>query len=556
LQVATSHLSISLTIPPTATVRDLLQKVTLETHKLIQLGVPPYTTSATDGELVALYTRDGTWCAVDDFVVGLEGMCYALTREDLGRLKPIPSPLEGLMRDETDAPTYGKDIVIDSFNVTSLIKDAPPHTPSITPTTRSLPTTSLTASLSTPKVFISYCWANSAEAALYTGQSYVGHCDPRKIAERMREAGIEAWIDADQMRGGDQLFLKIADGLKKAAVVVCCVSDEYEQSENCRLEFTYTKNRKKPCILVRVGTRESQQWLDGVIGLLAAGQLWIDMTDPHRMEERHRELLDVVRRDLATHGGGVVEGKLPQRKLPQSTGPVRSTSGRHTPPPPIQPEEIDSKTSADPSYAPSSPSYTPNSPVNTPKSPGGMKHSDSAASDIASLTQQLNNLNLKLKDLSKLTETLEDKIDNETDPSIVERLKNRLNNCYLHDANLRAERTRVGEQIGHLSHVAQLPTASTTPPESPFYMPNSPASSPCYGIPLDFSDDLELPDTSYNCGTSSAPGSTAQGASGPLPPPPPPVSNPPSPASQAEEEEGGSSKKKKKQTAPPPPPPS
>ncbi|KAJ3295920.1 hypothetical protein HK104_002189 [Borealophlyctis nickersoniae] len=87
---------------------------------------------------------------------------------------------------------------------------------------------------------------------------------------------------------------------------------------------------------------------------------------------------------------------------------------------------------------------------------------DSAASDVASLTQQLHNLKIRLRDLSKKRETLEDKIDNEKDPIVAESLQTRLNNYYLREADLRAERTRVREQMGRLSPAAEVPT----PPKS------------------------------------------------------------------------------------------
>ncbi|KAJ3280425.1 hypothetical protein HK104_000666 [Borealophlyctis nickersoniae] len=93
--------------------------------------------------------------------------------------------------------------------------------------------------------------------------------------------------------------------------------------------------------------------------------------------------------------------------------------------------------------------------------------SDSAASDVASLTRRLDNLGLQLNDLFNKTETLEDKIDNATNVDDAERLKNRLKNYQARQEDLRVERKRVQARIDRLlSHAAQPLTPTATPPKS------------------------------------------------------------------------------------------
>ncbi|KAJ3299884.1 hypothetical protein HK104_006241 [Borealophlyctis nickersoniae] len=104
------------------------------------------------------------------------------------------------------------------------------------------------------------------------------------------------------------------------------------------------------------------------------------------------------------------------------------------------------------------------------------QHSNSAVSNVASLTQRLDNLDLQLGELSKRTETLEDKIDNETNPTVAERLETRLKNYYSREEDLRAEKRRTQAQIDRLlSHAAQLPTPTGTPPKSVSTQPSAPA---------------------------------------------------------------------------------
>ncbi|KAJ3279188.1 hypothetical protein HK104_001683 [Borealophlyctis nickersoniae] len=137
----------------------------------------------------------------------------------------------------------------------------------------------------------------------------------------------------------------------------------------------------------------------------------------------------------------------------------------------------------------SAPTSSPESAYSTPSSPplnqatsrqpihGANQHSDSAASDVASLTQQFDKLNLQLSELSERTERLEDQIDNETNPIVVERLEARLKNNYSRQEDIRVERTHVKEQIDRLlSPAAQFPTPNATPKSTTPSLNESPAS--------------------------------------------------------------------------------
>ena len=78
------------------------------------------------------------------------------------------------------------------------------------------------------RCFISYCWKNSRLAATRgtkTEESALGWGDPREIKNYLEEHGIPCWLDVEQM-GKQGLYKDIAEGLKNAKVVVCCVSEE------------------------------------------------------------------------------------------------------------------------------------------------------------------------------------------------------------------------------------------------------------------------------------------------------------------------------------------
>ncbi|KAH9490076.1 hypothetical protein Btru_035167 [Bulinus truncatus] len=123
-----------------------------------------------------------------------------------------------------------------------------------------------------PECFISYCWSNSKTAVdlgSTTKEGALGWGDPRKLKDYLQSHGINCWLDVEQTR--QEAFLEdIAAGLRKAKVMVACVSDEYAASKKCKMEFRFAVSTLKiPIILAVVGTGYS--WERSEIGLLSVG---------------------------------------------------------------------------------------------------------------------------------------------------------------------------------------------------------------------------------------------------------------------------------------------
>ena len=79
-----------------------------------------------------------------------------------------------------------------------------------------------------PKCFISYCWSNSKDAIDKGSRHIEGAidgADPRHLKTYLEKEGVECWMDIEQV-GRNGLFKDITDGLKKAKVVVACISNE------------------------------------------------------------------------------------------------------------------------------------------------------------------------------------------------------------------------------------------------------------------------------------------------------------------------------------------
>ncbi|XP_025083170.1 uncharacterized protein LOC112557488 isoform X2 [Pomacea canaliculata] len=143
-----------------------------------------------------------------------------------------------------------------------------------------------------PQCFISYCWANSL-TAVQTGSSStskaLGWGDPRKLKKFLEDNGVTCWIDTEQM-GQEGFFEDIAEGLRKANVMIACVSNEYAESRNCRMEFRFGLSTLRiPIILAVVGT--GYQWERSQVGMIAVGQ---DCPKVNLQYENRAGLLDVL----------------------------------------------------------------------------------------------------------------------------------------------------------------------------------------------------------------------------------------------------------------------
>ena len=108
-----------------------------------------------------------------------------------------------------------------------------------------------------PDVFISYCWQNSLDAisrGTKPTKTGVGWLDPRSLASFFAQHGIEAWLDVQELSSSTTLFSEITKGINKCSLVVACLSDEYANSQNCKLEFRFAHTSLKvPIIKAVVG---------------------------------------------------------------------------------------------------------------------------------------------------------------------------------------------------------------------------------------------------------------------------------------------------------------
>ena len=127
-----------------------------------------------------------------------------------------------------------------------------------------------------PDVFLSYSWKNSYLAKEDQQiQSVVGnvHTDPRLIKRELERAiKKNIWLDVERLgasNNSSSMFEQMAVAINASKVVVCCISQEYAMSDNCRMEIQFAAlTLKKRVIAVIVG--EGAEWKSSAVGIVVS----------------------------------------------------------------------------------------------------------------------------------------------------------------------------------------------------------------------------------------------------------------------------------------------
>eukprot|EP01046_Picozoa_sp_COSAG06_P014490 COSAG06_NODE_900_length_11658_cov_9.850852_4_plen_1819_part_00 len=126
---------------------------------------------------------------------------------------------------------------------------------------------------STKHVMLSYQWDHQAEVTRVYGM--------------LTKLGITCWMDVQSGMGAD-IYDGMADAVSNACVVVCFMSEKYQQSENCMLELKFAKQSGVGMIPVMM---EGGGWRpSGWLGLITAGSLWVRLSDGSQFEDNVRQL--------------------------------------------------------------------------------------------------------------------------------------------------------------------------------------------------------------------------------------------------------------------------
>ena len=123
----------------------------------------------------------------------------------------------------------------------------------------------------TGHIMISYKWDDQSEV--------------KKIAEALKENNFNVWIDYELVHGDIQE--QMAEAVEGAALVIVCISAKYQESENCKKEFTYADQQKKNIIpiIMEKGFNAS-----GKLALITAGKKYIDYSNSSMFDENMKTL--------------------------------------------------------------------------------------------------------------------------------------------------------------------------------------------------------------------------------------------------------------------------
>eukprot|EP00040_Diaphanoeca_grandis_P012497 m.63352 g.63352 ORF g.63352 m.63352 type:complete len:777 (-) comp23271_c0_seq1:260-2590(-) len=129
--------------------------------------------------------------------------------------------------------------------------------------------------------------------------------DPRVIKTALESMGYSVWYDEDMPTE----YTDISYGIRNSKVFVACLSNNYVANDDRRMEMQFAlKNLEKPVVglVVEQFERFPWSWLKSWAGLLMAGELFIDFTDPKTHQQQLAELEAAVRRSttLQTQNNG------------------------------------------------------------------------------------------------------------------------------------------------------------------------------------------------------------------------------------------------------------
>ncbi|XP_048256527.1 uncharacterized protein LOC124147603 isoform X2 [Haliotis rufescens] len=138
-----------------------------------------------------------------------------------------------------------------------------------------------------PQIFLSYQWDSQD--------------DVQSLRARLERAGFTCWMDIGQMGGGDQLNLKIDEGIRNCVLFVSCITPKYVVSHHCNRELALADILKKPIIPVMF---ESVVWPPpGGMSVILSQLVYINMkgvgghggSGVHAdLQDKHNEIINRI----------------------------------------------------------------------------------------------------------------------------------------------------------------------------------------------------------------------------------------------------------------------
>eukprot|EP00051_Salpingoeca_urceolata_P025171 m.447085 g.447085 ORF g.447085 m.447085 type:complete len:1022 (+) comp20313_c5_seq9:65-3130(+) len=132
-----------------------------------------------------------------------------------------------------------------------------------------------------------------------------------RLRDSLRARGFTVWCDVEQMSGS--IYRKMAEAVLGSTVVLPCLTEKYEASDNCKRELAFAADRKRSIIPLRLGPAELT-WS----ALITAGALYFFVGDKETSDDDAWEaMVSAVANELTIAIDMVKAGKARTPQIPE-----------------------------------------------------------------------------------------------------------------------------------------------------------------------------------------------------------------------------------------------
>ncbi|KAL2098201.1 hypothetical protein ACEWY4_007408 [Coilia grayii] len=147
----------------------------------------------------------------------------------------------------------------------------------------------------------------------------------KRVYDRLKEDGFSVWMDIEGGVSGN-INDAMAAGVEEAVVMCPFMTPAYQASRSCKKELSYADVRQVPVVPIMVTRNwEASEWL----GLLTAGQLWVDFRNVDRSHDHFDKCVRSLEEEIMFVAGNVLtiqeptydtENSSVRKKLKQKPG--------------------------------------------------------------------------------------------------------------------------------------------------------------------------------------------------------------------------------------------
>jgi hypothetical protein len=99
-----------------------------------------------------------------------------------------------------------------------------------------------------------------------------------RARDALQARGVQCWMDIAAGMQAD-LYDSMAAGVQGACVVLCFMTEKYQESDNCKLELQFAKQTGTPIVPVMMENPDRGWSASGWLGIITAGALWQPLFD-------------------------------------------------------------------------------------------------------------------------------------------------------------------------------------------------------------------------------------------------------------------------------------